>query len=932
MAKLKLVGSKSVRMSDFSEFLPEDEGFDLVDIVNDATLEKPEDTFVTAPGSFVYELTLDVDMKRAAELDVESVLVEIFKDNPVIPTTVKSNLASRASDAKASFATKKELIENNQGKPVATATIALNISSLVRRAASSTVVPPELLFNEKLRLDAPVTCQNDSYASPISVRPAPVAMMGTIANSTNQSARTIKRDNLRRFGVDPAKTNSVTLPLYPTTPSLSKNASTSLASGGFVLREPSLNPRHFNGARTSLVELRSKLQPNVLNDSLASKSIALAVAAGQSDTSFLKSKISKLPNNATVKNDDSLKIVAHEVSVQSTIKTMKSTIEVPKESLGDKNFVYVRLTPQLIPTARSAVSLSHVHQIHHKSQVDHMMMPQFAPRIEKVREERGRVSFRLTQIDPASTSVVVMRKVVTKGLRDDNRFELVGEYNIEYHDASIVVEDNNVSNFEPNNVIYRAIAKYKDLSGPFESLVFGGLVNPYIGGVSQEPEDISIVATNEKEWVKIEVSGIPERAVSIRLRREDFQGPGLPKERTDTIRNEKGEHTTFVIDSNNELTFYDRSAVKGRKYRYFCIMTMQGGSQITSYEDELLIRNFANEQLPIKASLSDLSVLPLRNGTYSARMNLNAEFNDDAFQFIRSILEEQGADDSFIKEIESNRDEIKNMVMFRVERVDRYTGRRVNLGTHKPGVFTDDEELASKYLVPSLESGRRYLYLFRLCLVPPSAFLSGVFNSLSSGRIPGEKDIRYLANKFNNPTIKKSGILPSNARLAKGFDSELLTMQGDTGLSIQQEVLLPEKRPIAKDVSFKTTNRGTLVTWQLSEGDSTKVDEFNIRVYINDRCESLPSVAYGRTKGMYFIDDKFHNELGTRYYTVSATYSDGFESSEASSAPIIKKADSHHILRKVDNPGTMVLGTNALNSVSSKNTPSIKDYKNTILS
>lgn len=926
MVKIKLVGSKIVRMSEFSEFLPGEDGFNLVDIVNDATLEKPEDTFFTAPGSFVYELTLNVDMKRAAELDVESVLVEIFNKNPVIPKSLNLPLYMRAKNSKSSFAVTKELIESRQGNVVTTVLIPLNISSQTRRSAFSTKIPSELVFNEKLKLDAPVACQNDSYATPIAAKPMPIAMMGTASNYTNQSTRSIKRDNLRRFGVDPASTNNVTLPLYPTLPSISNNVMTSLSNGGFTMYEPSLNPRHFNGARISLQALRNGLQRRVLSDSLASKSIALAAAAGQSDTSFLKSKISKLSNDAVVKNDNSFKILAHEVNVQSTIKTLKFTIEIPKEQLIDKNYIYLRMTPQLIPSSKSAVTLSQVHTIQHKSLVDQLMMPLFAPKIEKVREERNKVSFRLTQIDPASTSVIVMKKIITKGLRDDNRFEMLGQYNIGYHNTSLIIEDNNAGNFEPNRIIYRVISKYKEMSGPFNSLVINGLVNPCIKNISQEPEDISIVATNEREWIKVEVSGIPERAVSIRLRREDLQGPGLPKDRTATIRNEQGEHTTFVLNSNNEITFYDRNVIKGRKYRYYCVMTMHGGSQITSYEDELIIRNFATEQLPLRASLSDLSVLSLPDGTYSARMNLNTEFSDDAFQFIRSILQEQGADESFINEIDSNRDEIKNLVMFRVERVDRHTGRRVNLGTHKPGVFLDDEDLASKYLVPSLEPGRKYLYLFRVCLVPPSAFLSGVFNNLSSGRVPGVKDIKYIANKFKNPSIIKNGVLPSNSRLIKGFDSELLTIQGDTGLSIQQEVMLPEKKPVAKDIKFKSTNRGTLVTWQLSENNNSKVDNFNVRVYINGRCESLPSVAYGMTKSMYFIDDKFHNELGTRYYTVSTEYSDGTESAEVSSAPIIKKVDSNHILRKIDKPDTLVLGTSIVNPMTSKNLPLIGEY------
>jgi hypothetical protein len=332
--------------------------------------------------------------------------------------------------------------------------------------------------------------------------------------------------------------------------------------------------------------------------------------------------------------------------------------------------------------------------------------------------------------------------------------------------------------------------------------------------------------------------------------------------------------------------------------------------------------------MPLEASLSNLLIELQSDGTYTVSMNLNVEFKDNSFQFIKEILRQQGADEAFVSELDKNRDEIRNVVLFRVERIDRQTGRRAKLGTFQPGAFIDDVKLADKLTIPSLEQGGRHLYLFRLCLIPPSAMLSGVFNELSSGRTPGVKDIKFLANKFNNPLISRKGVLPSVAKLAKGFDPDLLLIQGDTGISLQQDVQVPERRPIVSDIKYKETSKGNLVTWQITDGDASMIDRFKVGVYINGIHSSLPSVAYGNTKGMYCIDDIFHKELGTKYYVISVVYYDGAESSEASSSPIFKKSDSVNILNKINKSGTLTLGTTSINPNAGKKISTVQEFKN----
>ena len=112
MAGVKLVGSKQIRMEDFSDFDVETD-FELVDILNDGLYENTKHTFVTAPGSFLYEFTLNVNMKKAAELGISSVNIEIYDKKPVISQIQSSDPKDRVRESKNDYDVRREIIGNS---------------------------------------------------------------------------------------------------------------------------------------------------------------------------------------------------------------------------------------------------------------------------------------------------------------------------------------------------------------------------------------------------------------------------------------------------------------------------------------------------------------------------------------------------------------------------------------------------------------------------------------------------------------------------------------------------------------------------------------------------------------------------------------------------------------------------------------------------
>lgn len=917
---IKLVGSKQVRMEDFSDFDVETD-FELVDILNDGLYENTKHTFVTAPGSFLYEFTLNVNMKKAAELGISSVNIEIYDKKPVISKIKNNDPRDRIRENKNDFEVRREVIGESNFDPIAKSQLELGINNYLMSSAKSASTTADFIFDESLRLSEPVICENDSYSNPVILNPSNSARLFISNSDAELSIAQIKRRNLRIFGIDPGKTNDQSRALYQTFASnINSSISNNLQDGSTVL-PVSLNATNFQKNYISLRSLRNNLRKKVIANNFASKAVQLAANANVVST-LKKDYLKKLSNGSTEISENAQAIIAHEVVVRSHFKTFKAIVEVPKKNI---NFIYVKLQPIFLKKTANSKSIPTFYMIDHGQKLDQIMIPAFAPKLQKIRDERGLISFDVKQVDPSSTSIIIMRKIFGKDFDDDGNFEIISEKQVEYHDPSFIFVDNNVTNYHPNIVVYRVASKYGNLLGPFESLTFQGHSTAFIPNVNFEPDNLSIIALNESNGIKIEIGKIPERAITLRLYREDMMQAGSKFDRNTIIRNEKNE-TSTMLSGDRELTFYDRNASYGRKYRYYCVLTMRGGTQITTTEDEIIVRDFSTSDIPIYANISDAEIQESSENISAVKMKLSVVFKDDAYQFIRNLLKEQGVENSYLEEFDKNRDEIKNAVLFRAERIDRATGRRLSLGTVVPGEFVDDSVRANNLSISTVEPGKSYIYKFRMCLIPPSAFLSNVFESASSGKKPGFKDYQFQANKYNNPVLKNKGILPSTVQLNRGFDPNLLAIQADTGYSVQQEINIPIKKSVPANVRVKSISNGTtLITWQLTSGNKV-VEEFNVRAYLNGRYELLPTVACGQTGNFYCIDDKFNKELGTIIYSISAVYSDGTESPFSDSNPITRMVDNATIARKIENQNSKILGKSNLRNEYPNQILTIKEF------
>ena len=369
---------------------------------------------------------------------------------------------------------------------------------------------------------------------------------------------------------------------------------------------------------------------------------------------------------------------------------------------------------------------------------------------------------------------------------------------------------------------------------------------------------------------------------------------GSRRDRVSIVSNIFGHQSTVINNGNDGLTFFDRNVRRNDKHRYFCVLTMRGGQRVESNDDVILVRRITRDKLPLDVEIYQPSIQRNVDNSISINVDIITRIKTSTFQFVKELLTEQDANQEFLQEIENNRDELTDMMMFRVQRVDLRTGSKINLGFHKNGTFVDDAQLSSRLKVPPLRSNRKYLYSFTACLVPPSVFLKGVFNKLSSGKKLGENDIEYLANKFDNYVVRNFGLLPSNSQLTRNLDPEQLILQGDTGISFDTIAETPIFFEAIESIRTSDSRNGTRVSWNLSSLASSLIDYCVVFVTVNGFKEMIGSVKNSNVSAsMYHLDDRYHLSIGKRFYSVIAVFYDGTNSNEIQTEELERRSNVH---------------------------------------
>lgn len=890
MITTKFVGSSRVTVDDVAEFEATPDSFELIDVLNYAPMSSNSGIkFLDVPGFFVYELDIDVDMPAAINKRLLGFEIKVYANNPQrrIPLTI--NAANHVKESEGLFNRAKEYIESKSDLPIAESYLSLDVklpNDAVQTQASSAplVIEPIAV---PVYLSSPTETSNDRIMNAIKTTyGVTVPSVVNIGSKKNFLDVGLSNGNLNGASFKKAMTNinvdqaQVSKSIKPTLPTLSSaikpiaNATAQIVSKNFK-EIPIYNKFKIpDGIESSRKNQLFSL--NITRKNLLEKDEKKTPLSRYNNISDAVRQLASSPLNPQT-NLSSIAVLAYQGSMVTNVKNYKHRMQIPKSSLGTNQYVYFSLKP-IIKDAESkgVVVETSYYFVEHRKQLDDLLIPIVPPIMVKQIDVKGQIEFLVQQNDPVADSIVVTRMV--SHLNSDSGHRPFESISLQAGESKKIV-DLNPNNSKPNTVTYRAITNYNGSDGAFSSLTYEGHRNIISNAKNSYESDVNIVAFNEKEGIKLELSKFPSTVLAVKLNRVDLTSVGPYKNKISTVLNSAGNAYSNVTDSETKIIYLDSNVSPNRIYKYFCTFEFPKGKRANSVEDEIVKREvpFSNLSSPFKVTFDSTALtISEDDGTYRFTTNLNLQVRDTAFQFLKNVFEQQNAFNEFENFISENKDRITDLVAFKVVRIDLNTSKKHYIGVIKAGPFTDDSNTSEDIGIPKLEPGNSYSYIFNLCLINPSSVLFDAVSKLSTGKKPGSNDISYNPTIFNSTTFRKKGILPSNKKLSKPENFKLLLSKSVTNIVFKQNLNIPKSKATVTNLNCKVGSQSTLISWDLEGGSLNEVDHCIVKVSVNGNEQILTSVVCSSsTSNMTAVDNKYCNELGDRSYNVVVVYNDG---------------------------------------------------------
>jgi len=809
---LPIFKTRKIPLSSIVRFSSEDQPFDLVDITTDTSnASKNFSDFLSSPGEFVYETRFSVNENEARRQMITDIKFEFFAGRPSANSTpLKScNFAIKIGDPK----------RGNDRDPENYQKIAI-----FNQAEG---------FQNVLRESVPIKLISiEQQENPTTYR---LAAKDSETVNKEDPAKSISSGKI--LGATPGNAMSY---------GLQKNVPMSMTTNFEKVGSKSSN------GSSSIAQLKSNLGKK---DS----------TKGNLANSLLQLQTIKSPQQLV----RSQPVVLAELVTADVEYTRHLSFD--KKDLLGFNKLYVKVSG-ITKTSVTARITPKIYTIAHIAEVKDFFGNAEPPVVKKLESSFGKASFLVTRVDPTLRRVAVIRITKNPNLTK-SFFENVST--LEFGDNDTVLFEQSVDNVAPNTIIYRFIVQNEDGSyGGFTS----SILDSYTKVVDQKKvlsstTPISIRAINTVDGIQVSVDTVNDQVYSLRLLRQDLGAIGEFSQTVTTILDQNGRSTQKILGEITTLNYLDRDVVSGRHYRYFAAYRIGSISSISicqetiSDEDETIVRLKPSNRLPFSANVTPATSFQDSDNSTVIQFDLQVSEVEEQYNVLIDALQQAGVGQQFITDLQNDRQKARQVAAFLIERVDRISGRRTSFGIFAPGKFTDSPELRRRLKITDPLPGRKYEYVCKLCIRPPSTFLLSALTGFIATDDPTKDITQVLAAKFQNALVGR-GILPSEKQMRDGNSIRENFLLGQTGLEITTTVTLPQFSPRVDDVTVRKKKFYNILTWK-ALGDLSQVSYFLVYCNYNGNAELLGSVSsIGKSAIYQFRDTRFHNEVGQKNYFV----------------------------------------------------------------
>lgn len=614
--------------------------------------------------------------------------------------------------------------------------------------------------------------------------------------------------------------------------------------------------------------------PNVITDYQA-----LSGLPGSFSTSNLWSKDSNL-YNAYVSNYSSVneertsadisdeKLINVMVSESLDLMTVPVRVVFKKtEGTNTINDVFVKF--EAIDTSSGNTIQSIVRPLSVNKHIKIFNTPLKPPNVQVAKKSFGnKVALSIKQMDRLADSVVIFKKKIYSSQPTENEtpYSYVGSYPVDMkHTAHILLDA--PSNKTTN--IYRCIPAKNGING-------SSFVNVLVKEKYYHDKTIVLTSKTSEAGIVLEAKNIPPDVVSLYFmyknlstKEKDYSLVSVPILINETIR--QSDFVSVVaqgLKQNNVYDFVIKCFYRDGLFEY-------SSKDIVKY----------TEQTPGKVSINLQNLQVEGSEEIDVKFTVDMEVTEGDLDFLVKLLNQTDSEKYFSDDIKKQRDQLKSLLAYKVERIDLTNRDKENLGMFIDVNFSD-KKARQKSGAKSLQAGKSYRYIVSVLMRDPETLFGSYIKQIQDPIT--RKNFNSSPAKFLMPTALRTGTLRNISRnkTTIGFEDGLI------GSSFTIDVKINSTFSNVMDAKAEIFDRRkVIISWKVDG----RLDDYDHFVIMKESYGIRSIIGCAHTQvisnNCFWIHDFDKSEQGQVRYWIVPILSDYGESAPLITNSLILEAD-----------------------------------------
>lgn len=320
------------------------------------------------------------------------------------------------------------------------------------------------------------------------------------------------------------------------------------------------------------------------------------------------------------------------------------------------------------------------------------------------------------------------------------------------------------------------------------------------------------------------------------------------------------------------LDVVDTSMKNGHIYEYVLrAYDTYGNSMIVGNE----IIQYFDDAKKIGRVLIENQQTSIVNGSPEVTFGISFAFEDSDYDKFRAALKSYDIEKYFGDEFLTNREKLRSVIVYDVERHNLSTGQRESMGIFPAGTYSD-KAAADSSGAQRLANGVRYVYTVRPMLRDTETMVENL--RVQKTDVTTGKQYTFPISKFKHPTALKAGVISTPETQKQKYVGSQFAF-GKIGVYASVAVDFAEQRTSLKNFSVKRLTSSTLMfEWGYDKSPSDIDSCVLERLCDDDGTYEVIGISharvltgYGTSKYVYVIDAE---DDGAMTYSVKPFYLD----------------------------------------------------------